>query len=76
VLRLAELEAEFDDINQQLRMITDGVIELPEVIIPEPQFDEQSARQASLISSAWSWAKATRALKAHKSYGGETPHDG
>jgi hypothetical protein len=67
--RLGELEAEVESINQQLRMTTDGVIELPAVIIPEPKVDEKRARQASLISSEWTWAEATRALVARKAYG-------
>jgi hypothetical protein len=65
----AELEAEVKSINQQLRMTTDGLFELPAVVIPEPKVDEKRARLASLISSSWSWAKATRALISRKAYG-------
>jgi len=67
--RLAELEAEIDTINQQLRMTTDGLVTLPAVVVPEPEVDENRARQASLISSAWDWAEATRALMARKACG-------
>jgi hypothetical protein len=67
--RLGELEAEIESINQHLRMTTGGVIELPAVAIPEPEVDEKRARQASLISSDWTWAEATRALVARKAYG-------
>lgn len=67
--RLAELEAEIDTINQQLRMATAGHIELPAVDIPAPKIDEKHARRAYLISSAWPWAEATRALIARKTYG-------
>jgi hypothetical protein len=67
---LAELEAEIDSINRQLRMTTDDLVELPTVVIPELEIDKKRARQASLISSAWSWAKATRALIARKAYQG------
>jgi hypothetical protein len=70
--RLNELEAEIDSINQQLRMTTDGLFALPPVVVPEPVVEENCARQASLISSAWDWATATRALMARKAYG-ETP---
>jgi hypothetical protein len=68
--RLGELEAEIDSINEQLRMATDGVVELPEVVVPAPEIDEKLARQASLISSEWTWAEATQALIARKTYGG------
>jgi hypothetical protein len=67
--RLGELEAEVESINRQLRMTTDRVIELPAVVIPEPEVDDKRARQASLISSEWTWAEATRALVARKAYG-------
>jgi hypothetical protein len=68
--RFGELEAEIDSINQQLRMAIDGGVELPTVVIPEPEVDEKRARLASLISSKWTWAKATRTLIARKAYGG------
>jgi hypothetical protein len=67
--RLGDLEAEIESINQQLRAIADGVVDLPAVVIPEPVVDEKHARQASLISSEWTWAEATQALLARKSYG-------
>ena len=67
--RLGELEAEVESINEQLRMITEGVVELPAVVIPEPEVDAERARQASLISSDWTWAEATQALIAGKTYG-------
>lgn len=70
--RLNELEAEIDSINQQLRMTTDGLFALPPMVVPEPVVEENRARQASLISSAWDWATATHALMARKAYG-ETP---
>jgi hypothetical protein len=67
--RLAELEAEIDAINEQLRMATGDRFDLPAVVIPEPELDENLSRQASLISTQQSWAEATRALIARKSYG-------
>jgi hypothetical protein len=67
--RLAELQAEIDSINQQIWMTTGDRFNLPAVIIPQPVVDDNLARQASLISSTWDWATATRALKARKAYG-------
>ena len=69
-MQRVELEAEIDSINRQLRMTTDDLVELPAAVTPEPKVDEKRARRASLISSAWSWAKATRALIARKAYEG------
>ena len=68
--RLTELEAEIDSINEQLRMAAGDHFELPAVDIPTAKVDEKHARRAYLISSAWSWAEATRALIARKAYGG------
>ena len=68
--KLEELRAEVESINDQLRMETEGIVELPEAIVPEAEVDDEKlGRQAPLISSSWSWAEATRALKARKSYG-------
>ena len=67
--RLAKLETEIEAINEQLRMASGDQFTLPAIEIPAPAFDEIRARQASLISSRWSWAEATRALKSRKSYG-------
>lgn len=67
--RLAELEVEIDSINEQLRMATGDHFDLPAIEIPAAEVDEDFARQASLISSRWSWAEATRALKLRKAYG-------
>ena len=67
--RLAELETEIEVINEQLRMVGGGQFTLPAIEIPAPTFDENLARQASLISSRWSWTEVTRALKSRKSYG-------
>jgi hypothetical protein len=68
--RLAELEAEIERINDQLRMATDGIFDLPPVLVPEPEVDEKRSRQALLISSDWDWAEVTRALMLRKAYGG------
>jgi hypothetical protein len=70
-IRLEELEAELEAINEQLRIATDGVIDLPEPVIPEPEIDDEGARQP-LVSSDWDWAEATRALKDRKTYGNGT----
>jgi hypothetical protein len=53
-------------------MAVDEIVELPEAIVPAPTVDEKLSRQAPLISSSWSWVKATRALKARKGYGDES----
>lgn len=66
-VRLVELEAELEDINEQMRIATDDVVDLPQPVIPEPEIDDE-ARQP-LVSSDWNWAEATRALKGRKSYG-------
>jgi len=67
--RLTEIKAQIDTINEQLSMATADYFELPAIDIPAAMVDEKLARQASLISSAWSWAEATRALMARKKYG-------
>jgi hypothetical protein len=68
--KLEELREEIERVNEQLRMETEGLIELSEPVVPEADIgDEKLGRQAPLVSSAWSWAEATRALKARKSYG-------
>ena len=66
--KLVELKAEVESINNQLRMATEGLIELPEAIIPAADVDEKAGRQAPLISSNWTWADATTALKERKAY--------
>src|SRR5271166_1687008 len=70
--KLEELRAEVDSINDQLRMAVGEIVELPEAIVPAPAVDEKLSRQAPLISSSWSWVRATRALKARKAYGDES----
>ena len=73
-VRLEELRAEIDRINEQLRMTVDDLVDLPTAIVPEPEMgDEKLGRQAPLLSSSQSWADATRALKARKAYGGDAP---
>ena len=68
----AEFEAEIDSINQQLTMAAGHHFELPAVNIPAAELGEKHATRGYLFSSAWSWAKATRALIARKTYGGAT----
>jgi hypothetical protein len=70
--KLEEMRTELESINSQLRMAVDEIVELPEAIVPAPTVDEKLSRQAPLISSSWSWVKATRALKARKAYGDES----
>ncbi len=70
--RLETLREEIDAINEALRLACDGHFEFPEIDIPQPILnDEKLARQASLISSRWSWAEATQALIARKAYSAE-----
>jgi len=69
--KLEEIRTEVERINDQLRMAVDGIVELPEAIVPEPEVDDgKLCRQAPLISSSWSWVRATRALIVRKAYGG------
>ena len=67
--KIDQIRAELESINDQLRIAVDGIIEPPEAIVPAPKVEEKLGRQAPLISSAWSWVKATCALKARKAYG-------
>jgi hypothetical protein len=67
---LSELEAEIEALNQQLWMATSGRFELPAIEIPAAKIDGKLARQASLVSSTWSWAEVTTTLIARKRYGG------
>ena len=67
--RLAAFQEEISAINEKLRMATAGQFELPPIDIPAAEVDEKRARQASLVSSAWSWAQVTRTLIARKTYG-------
>ncbi len=68
--KLDEIGAELESINSQLRMAVDDIVELPEANVPAPIVDEKLSRQAPLISSSWSWVRATRALIVRKAYGG------
>lgn len=44
---------------------------LPDIEIPQAMIGaEKLARRASLVSSRWSWAEATRALMARKACSG------
>ena len=65
--KFAEAKAAIESIQNQLRMETEGLIELPEVIVPEADLGEKE-RLAPLISSKWTWAEGTIALKARKAY--------
>ncbi len=68
--KLEELRGAIRLINDSLRLAVDDIVELPEPVVPEAEIGaEKLGRQAPLISSAWSWAEATRALKARKTYG-------
>ena len=68
-MALARFDCEIAAINQQLNEITQPVTALPRVMIPSHSLDENQQSQGLLISSAWSWAKVSRALMARKAYG-------
>ncbi len=69
--KLQRLRQEIDAINKALRIACDGHVYLPDIEIPQAVIgDEKLARQASLVSSQWSWAEATRSLIARKAYSG------
>jgi hypothetical protein len=65
--RLTELEAVIADINERLHLAADR-FDLPVIEVPEPEIDEDAARQA-LVSLGDDWVTATRALVARKQYG-------
>jgi len=69
--KIDALTSEADDriavINERLEEMIEG-IELPKAVLPEVELAEK-AWQAILVSSEWSFAKASQALKARKSYG-------
>lgn len=71
---LARFDDEIAAINEHLNEITRSVTTLPALVIPTHSLDKKQEGQALLISSAWSWATASRALMARKSYG-QQPHD-
>ena len=65
--RLAELKDVIADINARLRMAAGGHFDLPDVVVPQPEIDEDAPRQA-LVSFDQDWAEATRALIRRKTY--------
>ena len=67
VERLAELDVAIADINERLRVATDG-FDLPEIVVPQPEITEDAERHA-LVSFKDNWVAATRALIARKRYG-------
>ncbi len=54
-------------INGRLKRMVAG-IKLPRIALPYAELAEKSW-QAILVSSEWTWADQTRALKARKTYG-------
>ena len=66
--KLSQLQDEIDALNERLRIAANGRFSLPPIEIPEPIVD-LAAHCKPLTSSTWSWADATRALIARKSYG-------
>ena len=68
--KLSELREEIDRINSQLHLAAADHVTLPEIEVPEPELDDDTPRQA-LVSIDQDWVDATRALIAHKAYGGD-----
>jgi hypothetical protein len=66
--RLSELASAIEEINERLRLSVGDRFRLPVIEVPTPEIDENLSRQA-LVAFGDSWAKATRALIARKSYG-------
>ncbi len=72
---LEEMRTGLNTLNDRLqRVVADAEIDLPPVEIPEPVIDP-AAGGVPLISSRWSWADQTRALRAHKAYTAFHPED-
>ena len=67
---LAKLQREIEALNRGIRLATEGTIELPEVVIPEPEIDP-ALHGMPIISSAWPWVEQTKALIARKAYDAE-----
>ena len=66
--RLAQLQSAIDDINARCRLAAGEHFSLPAIDVPEPELDEDAARQA-LVAFDDDFVTATRALKARKAYG-------
>ena len=66
--RLAQLQSAIDDINARCRLAAGEHFSLPAIDVPEPELDEDAARQA-LVAFDDNFVTATRALKARKAYG-------
>jgi hypothetical protein len=66
--RLAELDEAIADINERLRLAAADRFSLPEIEVPEPEVDEDAAKQA-LVNFDDDWVAATRALIDRKRYG-------
>jgi hypothetical protein len=74
---LAEVKEELTSIDAKIHTAAEGAFdELSKPIVPSPDMEGKASRQAPLISSAWSWADATIALKQRKDYGAKTAPGG
>jgi hypothetical protein len=68
--KLAELDAEIEALNESLTQAVPDGVDLPEIVIPEPEVNEE-LYPLPLVSSSWPWADQTRALIERKRYGGD-----
>ena len=64
--KLSDLQEQVEEINDSLRIDPSG-IDLPPIVIPDPEFSTQPADEA-LINSDWSFGEQTRRLIAEKAY--------
>jgi hypothetical protein len=65
--KLSELEAQIAELNENLHMATGGRVELPPVVIPEPEVNPEH-HPLPFVSSDWDWVDQTKALIARKRY--------
>jgi hypothetical protein len=65
--RLAELDEAIADINERPQLAAADHFRLPEIVVPQPEVDEDAERRA-LVSFDDDWVAATRALIARKQY--------
>jgi hypothetical protein len=71
--QIVGIRKQLREIESQARLATrDLDIELPPIVIPDPEIDE-TLQGKPLISSRWSWPEQTRALIDRKRYAGDEP---
>jgi hypothetical protein len=65
--KLASLAEQIDALNDGLRMATDGRVELPPAIVPQPDINPD-LHPKPFVSSDWDWVTQTKAMIARKRY--------